>query len=63
METKRFEKWHPAARFTPTTNDLLFVKPGCYAHKTRVDLIIHWRSEAERIALNAVVLMIVGDLT
>lgn len=63
METQRFERWKPAQHFRPQENDMMFVgKTGFYSQNDRVALIIKWRDEAERAALNAILIMLCGDL-
>lgn len=58
MELERLNRWKPAARFHPTKNDFLFVgKIGFYTHQDRISLIVKWRDEAEREAINAILVM------
>jgi hypothetical protein len=59
LDSSLFNKWIPGARFSPTANDLLFVTihPGCYAHKDKVSIIMHWQREAEQIAVKAILKM------
>jgi hypothetical protein len=65
METakERLNKWKPGCRFAPQKNDFIFVgRTGFYTQYDRVALIVKWRDDAEKIALNAILLMMVGDL-
>jgi hypothetical protein len=59
FESNLFCAWLPAARFTPTTNDMMFItiQPGCYSRKDKVSIIMHWQREAEQIAVKAILKM------
>lgn len=62
METERFMKWKAKHHFRPTAADMIFIgKTGFYSQNDRVALIIKWRDEAERAALNAILIMMCGD--
>lgn len=56
------QRWKPAERFTPTPNDMMFVRQGCFAQEEKMSLIVKWRSEAERQAINAIFLMMYNGL-
>lgn len=62
FESSLFTGWLPAARFNPTTNDLMFITihPGAYSHKDKVSLMAHWQREAEQAAVKAILKMIKG---
>jgi hypothetical protein len=63
VEADRLYRWHPGARFIPGPNDLLFApKTGLYELQQRIALIMKWRATAEEEALNAILIMTVGDL-
>lgn len=63
MELERLNRWKPAARFMPTKNDFLFIgKAGFYCQDDRVALLIRWRDNAEKEALNAIITMMTGGL-
>jgi len=63
MELERLKRWRPSLQFMPTKNDFLFLgKGGQYTHYDRVALIVKWRDTAEKVALNAILIMMVGDL-
>jgi len=63
VEKDRLYRWHPAERFVPGPNDLLFApKTGLYELQQRIAMIMKWRQAAEEEALNAILIMTVGDL-
>lgn len=58
----RFTKWKPSYKFIPTTNDLSFVRPGIYAHETKMSLITRWRDTAEKETLNFILLLLMDEI-
>lgn len=59
FDSNLFTGWIVGARFTPSTNDLMFItiQPGCYSRRDKVSIMMHWQREAEVIAVKAILKM------
>lgn len=58
----RFTKWRPSYKFTPTPDDLRYVRPGAYAAETKVALVMRWRDTAEKETLNLILLLLMDEI-